>query len=177
MLCQFQVYSKVIQVYMFFFFLAALGFYCCESFSLVCRGQGLLSGYGVWASDCRGFSCCWAQALELIGVISCSSRASGHRLNYCGPWAWFPQGLWNLPRPGIEPVSPAGGTGRFFTTGPLGKSYTYIFFFRFFSPTGYYRILNKFPQRCLILYQCFGCNGRCKSKLLKKRSGLFFFFA
>ena len=37
-------------------FLAALGFHCSESFSLVCREQGPLSSCGVWAPHCSGFS-------------------------------------------------------------------------------------------------------------------------
>ena len=36
-------------------------------------------------------------------------------------WAQLLCGTWDLPRPGIEPVSPALA-GRFLTTGPLGKS-------------------------------------------------------
>ena len=35
-------------------------------------------------------------------------------------------GLWSLPRPGIEPVSPALAGG-FLTTGPSGKSLTHFF--------------------------------------------------
>ena len=33
-----------------------------------------------------------------------------------------PFGMWDLPRPEFEPVSPALA-GRFFTTGPSGKAY------------------------------------------------------
>ena len=51
------------------------------------------------------------------------------RLISCGMWTLLPHVMWNLPRPGIEPVSPALA-GRFLTTEPLGKSYK--FFFRFF---------------------------------------------
>ena len=58
---------------------------------------------GAWASQCCGFSCCGAQAL--------------------GRWASVvvAHGMWNLPGPGIEPLSPvlAGG---FLPTAPLGKS-------------------------------------------------------
>ena len=38
-----------------------------------------------------------------------------------GTWASLPCGMWDLPRPGIEPV-PAALAGRFLTTGPSGKS-------------------------------------------------------
>ena len=51
------------------------------------------------------------------------------RLISCGMWTLLPHVMWNLPRPGIEPVSPALA-GRFLTTEPPGKSYK--FFFRFF---------------------------------------------
>ena len=44
-----------------------------------------------------------------------------HRLDSCDVRAWLPCGTWNLPRPGIEPVSPAL-QGRFLTTSPQGKS-------------------------------------------------------
>ena len=42
-------------------------------------------------------------------------------LSSCGVWAWLPHGTWGLPRPGIEPRSPALVRG-FLTTGPAGKS-------------------------------------------------------
>ena len=45
---------------------------------------------------------------------------------------------WDLPGPGIEPVSPALA-GRLFTTEPPRKP---TFFFKFFSIMVYHRILN-----------------------------------
>jgi len=49
---------------------------------------GLLPGCGVWASPCRGFSCCRAQALGgqasvvVAHVLSrCDSQALEYRLN------------------------------------------------------------------------------------------------
>ena len=44
------------------------------------------------------------------------SRARAHS---CSAAAWLP--MWNLPGPGIKPMSPALAT-RFLTTGPPGKS-------------------------------------------------------
>ena len=38
---------------------------------------------------------------------SCGSWALGHRLNSCGTRASLLRGVWNLPGPGFEPVSPA----------------------------------------------------------------------
>ena len=56
------------------------------------------------------------------GLSSCSSRALEHRLSSCGARPWLLCGMWDLSRPGIEPMSPAVA-GRFFTTEPPGKPY------------------------------------------------------
>ena len=42
------------------------------------------------------------------------------RLSNCGSRAWLLRGMWDLPRPGLEPVSPALAGG-FSTTAPPGK--------------------------------------------------------
>ena len=44
------------------------------------------------------------------------------RLGSCGSWAQLLQGMWNLPGPGIEPMSPVLA-GRFLSTSPPGKSF------------------------------------------------------
>ena len=41
-------------------------------------------------------------------------------LSSCGPQALLPHGIWNLPRPGIEPMSPAL-PGRLSAPGPPVK--------------------------------------------------------
>ena len=43
---------------------------------------------GVWASYCRGFSCCRTQASVVLahGLSSCYSRALECRLSSCGTW-------------------------------------------------------------------------------------------
>ena len=51
----------------------------------------------------------WASVVEAHGLSGCGSRASLLR------------GMWDLPRPGIEPVPPALAGG-FSTTAPPGKS-------------------------------------------------------
>ena len=45
-----------------------------------------------------------------------------HRLSSCGMWALLLRGMWDLPGPGLEPVSPALAGG-FLTSAPLGKSH------------------------------------------------------
>ena len=75
-------------------FLAVLGLCCC-TWAFCSRGeQGLLLSCGVQASRCRGFSCCKERALE-------------PRLSSFDTRAYLPSNMWNLPRGGIERVSPA----------------------------------------------------------------------
>ena len=82
---------------------------------------------GVRASHCGGFSCCRALALGAQasvvvarGLSSCVSQALEHRLSSCGTWASLLHGMWDLPRPGIGPVSPALAGGSL-TSVPPGK--------------------------------------------------------
>ena len=49
------------------------------------------------------------------------------RLSNCGARAQLLHGMWNLPRPGPEPVSPALA-GRFLTTAPPGKPFLAFLF-------------------------------------------------
>ena len=99
--------SSLFAVYISFFcllFLAALGLPCCPQTVFSClgaHGAGWpLSGFHVHASHCGGCSCCGTQTLGHKGL------AALH--------------MWELPRPGIKPVSPAL-VGGFLTTGPPGK--------------------------------------------------------
>ena len=70
---------------------------------------------GAQASHCGGFSCCGAQALGAQATV-----VAIRRLSSCGAWAWLLHGMWDLPGPGLEHVSPALA-GRFLTTVPPGK--------------------------------------------------------
>ena len=82
---------------------------------------------------CAGFSLQWLLLLRSMGsrcaasvvvaggLSSCGSRALEHRLSSCGAQAQLLCGMWDLPWPGLEPVSPALA-GRFLTTVPPGKS-------------------------------------------------------
>ena len=47
-------------------------------------------------------------------------RLQTRRLSSCGSWAQLLRGMWDHPRPGLEPVSPALA-GRLSTTAPPGK--------------------------------------------------------
>ena len=53
-------------------------------------------------------------------------RLQTRRLSNCGSRAHLLRGIWDLPRPGLEPVSPALA-GRLSTTAPPGKPKPYVF--------------------------------------------------
>ena len=116
--------------------LFVLGFFFCFCFLFVlfwlhwvfvaARGLSLVvasGGYSLlW---CAGFSLRWLLLLQSTGsrhagFSSCGSRALEHRLSSCGAQAQLPRGMWDLPGPGLEPVSPALAGG-FLTTAPPGK--------------------------------------------------------
>ena len=65
------------------------------------------------------------------GLSGCDSQALEHRLSSCGAWAELPLSMWDLPRLGSKPVSPALA-GNFFTTEPPAK-----------------------PQGCAFMMPCF----------------------
>ena len=83
-------------------------------------------GLRFWA---RAFSSCGKWGLLLIAVrgpltigasLVAEHRLQTRRLSNCGSWAELLRGMWELPRPGLELVSPALA-GRFSTTAPPGK--------------------------------------------------------
>ena len=88
---------------------------------------------GAWASHCSGFSCCGARALGVRASVvvahrlsSCGSWALEHRLSSCGARVSLLLSMWDLPRPGLEPMSPVLA-GRFLTTAPPGKPQQKLF--------------------------------------------------
>ena len=103
------------------------------SLVVVSRGYSLLR--------CTGFSLRWLLLLQSMGsrctgsvvvacgLSSCGSWALECRLSSCGAWALLLRGMWDLPRPGLELVSPALA-GRFLTTEPPGKPQSSLFLFR-----------------------------------------------
>ena len=54
------------------------------------------------------------------GFSSCGLQALERRLSSSGARAQLLRGMWDLPGPGLEPVSPALAGG-FLTTAPPGK--------------------------------------------------------
>ena len=77
----------------------------------------------------RAFSSCGKRGPLFIAVrrpltiaasLVAEHRLQTRRLGNCGSWAQMLRGMWDLPRPGLEPMSPALA-GRFSTTAPPGK--------------------------------------------------------
>ena len=58
--------------------------------------------------------------LTIVVSLVAEHRLQTRRLSSCGSRAQLLRGTWNLPRPGLEPVSPSLA-GRFSTTAPPGK--------------------------------------------------------
>ena len=128
------IYFFILFIYLF---LAALGLHCCAQAFSSCGKQGplfaVVHGLHPWRwlflhLHGGGFSYCraqalgaWASIVVAHGLSSCGSQALERRLSSCGAWAQLLRGMWDLPGPGLEPVSPALA-GRFLTTAPPGKS-------------------------------------------------------
>ena len=83
----------------------------------------------------RAFSSCGQQGPLFIAVrgpltvaasLAAEHRLQMRRLSNCGSRAQLLRGMWDLPRPGLEPVSPASA-GRFSTTAPPGKPQDCLF--------------------------------------------------
>ena len=64
--------------------------------------------------------------LTIAASLVVEHRLQTRRLSNCGSWAQLLRGMWDLPRPGLEPVSPALA-GRFSTTAQPGKPRLRIF--------------------------------------------------
>ena len=78
----------------------------------------------------RAFSSCGKQGplfiavhgpLTIVASLVVEHKLQTHRLSNCGSRAQLLRGMWDLPGPGLEPVSPALA-GRFSTTAPPGEA-------------------------------------------------------
>ena len=98
-----------------YLFLAVLGLHCWASFSLAVaiKGYSLVAVHGLLVA-----------VASLVGQHGFRVRgfhcAVYDSLRSCGTPAYLLNGTWDLPRPGIEPMTPALA-GRFFTTEAPGK--------------------------------------------------------
>ena len=113
--------------FFYFLFLAALGLRCSAWAFSSCGERGLLFIAVRRLLIVMAFSCCGARALGAQasvvvarGLSSCGPWALERRLSRCCARAFLLRGMWDLPGPGLKPVSLAL-VGRFLTTVPPGK--------------------------------------------------------
>ena len=93
--------SQIPNIVSDYLFLVALGLLLTVCRLSLVAEWGPLSSGGAWASHWGGFSCgTWALGTQASGVAALG-------LSSCGTWPELLQSMWNLLRPGIEPVSPA----------------------------------------------------------------------
>ena len=111
-----------------YLFLVALDLRCCtQAFSscgerglLLVAVRGLLIAVASLVAEPR-LQGTQASVVVAHRLSSCGLRALEHRFSGCGARAQLLRSMWDLPGPGLEPVSPALA-GRFLTTAPPGKS-------------------------------------------------------
>ena len=120
-------------IFIYLFIFGCVGSSLLHMGFLQLRRAGATLHCGARASHCGGFSCCGAQALGAWASVvvahrlsNCGSRALERRLSSCGAQAQLICSMWDLPGPGLEPVSPALAVG-FFTTAPPGKPLSILY--------------------------------------------------
>ena len=115
------IFSHLLSFSSFFFFLKKFTFF----YLLIYLFMTVLS----LRFCARAFSSCGKRGPLFIAVrgpltiaasLVAEHRLQTCRLSICGSRAQLLRGMWDLPRPGLEPVSPALA-GRFSTTAPPGK--------------------------------------------------------
>ena len=104
----------IVTVYIFFFINLFNYLWLRWVFIAVRRLSLVVVSGGSSSLQCTGFSLQWLLLLRSMG-----SRYTG--FNSCGPRTQLLCSMWDLPGPGLEPVSPALAGG-FLTTAPPGKS-------------------------------------------------------
>ena len=99
---------------------------CCRAGSSPVAVSGASPPGCMWASHPRASLVAghrpvgtWASVGASLGLRT-GPRTPELGLRSCSAWAQLLLGIWNLPGPGIEPVSPVLA-GRFFTTEPPGR--------------------------------------------------------
>ena len=80
-------------------------------------------------------------------------RLQTHKLSNCGSRAQLLRGMWDLPRPGLEPVSPVL-VGRFSTTAPPGKP-LYLYFYGPLFPSVSHRESWCIAVMCWYIYYSY----------------------
>ena len=118
--CQPVTFFFLIFIYLFIYlFLAVLDLRLCARAFCSCGERGPLF------IAVRG-------SLTIAASLVAEHRLHARRLSGCGSRAQLLRGMWDLPRPGLEPVCPALA-GRLSTTAPPGKPQACDFLILIFS--------------------------------------------
>ena len=112
--CCYLCFSLVSSIFIYLFILAVLGLHFCARAFSSCGKRGPLF------IAVRG-------PLTTVASPVAEHRLQTRRLSSCGSRAQLLRGIWDPPRPGLEPVSPALA-GRFSTTVPPGKPLSPLLF-------------------------------------------------
>ena len=112
----------------------------------------------------RAFSSCGERGplfiacagLSLSRPLLLRSTGSRRRLSSCGSRALLLRGMWDLPRPVLEPVSPALA-GRFSTTAPPGKPTNALFQ----AKRGSFGLNTQLQQTNFQLYHTLSLHPKC----------------
>ena len=140
----FKIIYLFIYLFIYFYFWLCWVFVSVRGLSLVaasgghsssrCAGLSLSRPLLLWSTGsrrvgsvvaARGFQNTGSVAV-VCGLSSCGLWALERRLSSYGVRAQLLHGMWDLPGPGLEPVSPALA-GRFSTTAPPGKPWIFYF--------------------------------------------------
>ena len=167
------VFFSLINLFIYlsiYLFLAVLGLRCCVQALSSCgeRGllfvvvRGLLIVVASFVAE-HGIQAHGLQQLWHEGFSSCGSWALERRLGICDARALLLRCMWDLPRPGLEPVSPALA-GRFLTTVPPGKPQSTLKCDRVGR-----RRDDSFPQLIFTSMQKAPCQGDTLSLILEEQ--------
>ena len=105
--CCYHILFFLFLINLFIYFMAMLGLrFCARAFSSCGK-------WGPLFIAVRG-------PLTIAASLAAEHRLQTGRLSNCGSRAQLLRGMWDLPRPGLEPICPALAGG-FSTTAPPGK--------------------------------------------------------
>ena len=121
------IFIIVISSSCIFFINLFIYFWLCWVFVAACRLSLVVASRGYPSLQCVGFSLRWLLLLRSMGsrcksFSSCGLWAIECRLSSCGSRASLLRGMWDLPGPGSEPMSPELA-GIFLTTAQPGKPF------------------------------------------------------
>ena len=111
--CLFKSFAIFKKIYLLFIY-----FYVCVGLRFCARAFSSCDKWGPLFIVVRG-------PLIITASLVAEHRLQMRRLNNCGSRTQLLCGMWDLPRPGLEPVSPALA-GRFSTTAPPGKPFCHF---------------------------------------------------